>query len=257
MARKTKPTAEGIVAELLTLLETITADGIIADDEIVALHQWLVDNRDSGVPSFDFLRSLIEKFREDGLITPAERKAIHAAVEKVLPPELREASKLARASIQLAAKAKAENEKARERAKRPIRRLDFMVAGVGHQERASTIDRFLRVGNPVYLVREPDNQYDANSVLVRLKLGCDVGHVPREEAAQIAPLLDAGMKQIAYCKKILDGRHHRIPVIQAQIFVTSAEVPNALAPSELPVALPPELPPASGLRGLFARLIGK
>lgn len=52
-----------------------------------------------------------------------------------------------------------------------------------HSHRRSDIDVELR--------RDPDNKYDANAVQVRY-LGYMVGHLSREVAARIAPLLDSG-----------------------------------------------------------------
>ena len=46
---------------------------------------------------------------------------------------------------------------------------------------------------PVNLVRNPDNKYDSNAIEVR-SLGGMLGHLPREVAAQLAPLIDAGKK---------------------------------------------------------------
>lgn len=43
----------------------------------------------------------------------------------------------------------------------------------------------------VDLVRNPQNQYDSNAIEVR-SLGRMLGHLPKEVAARIAPLLDAG-----------------------------------------------------------------
>lgn len=43
----------------------------------------------------------------------------------------------------------------------------------------------------VDLVRNPNNQYDSNAIEVR-SLGRMVGHLPREVAANLAPLMDTG-----------------------------------------------------------------
>jgi hypothetical protein len=42
----------------------------------------------------------------------------------------------------------------------------------------------------VRLVREPDNQYDANAVAVRSSTGQTLGHLPRAAAGEFAPVLD-------------------------------------------------------------------
>ena len=52
-----------------------------------------------------------------------------------------------------------------------------------HSHRRSEIE--------VALVRNPDNPYDSNAVEVRY-MGYMTGHLPKDVAAQVAPLLDAG-----------------------------------------------------------------
>ena len=48
----------------------------------------------------------------------------------------------------------------------------------------------------VACIREPENPYDANAVRVENILGEKVGHLRRELALEIAPLLDSGDLQI-------------------------------------------------------------
>lgn len=47
------------------------------------------------------------------------------------------------------------------------------------------------------IIREPDNQYDPNAVRVSLFGMFHVGYLPRELAAQIAPLMDSGRTFLA------------------------------------------------------------
>jgi hypothetical protein len=47
-------------------------------------------------------------------------------------------------------------------------------------------------GRPLELRRDADNEHDANAVSVHLAGGAQLGFVPRELAAEIAPQLDAG-----------------------------------------------------------------
>ncbi|KAG2055432.1 hypothetical protein BDR06DRAFT_911542 [Suillus hirtellus] len=47
-------------------------------------------------------------------------------------------------------------------------------------------------GEEVTLIREPHNQYDRNAIEVRNIGGNKVGHVPKQTAAKLAPLLDRG-----------------------------------------------------------------
>ena len=48
-------------------------------------------------------------------------------------------------------------------------------------------------GEEVRLVREPHNSYDRNAIQVKNIGGIQVGHVKREYAAKLAPLLDQGL----------------------------------------------------------------
>lgn len=50
----------------------------------------------------------------------------------------------------------------------------------------------LTAGEPLVLVREPDNQYDPNAIQVHTEDGCFIGFVPKAVAARFAPLIDAG-----------------------------------------------------------------
>ncbi|TBU43646.1 SNF2 family N-terminal domain-containing protein [Dichomitus squalens] len=47
-------------------------------------------------------------------------------------------------------------------------------------------------GEEVLLVREPHNRYDRNAIQVKNIGGTQVGHIPRNIAAKLAPLLDSG-----------------------------------------------------------------
>ena len=54
---------------------------------------------------------------------------------------------------------------------------------------------------PVILVRNPANAYDVNAVEVHVPAlgeGAFIGHLAREIAAKIAPLIDAGVEYRAY-----------------------------------------------------------
>lgn len=45
-------------------------------------------------------------------------------------------------------------------------------------------------GEEVTLVREPHNQYDSNAIQVVNISGTQVGHIPRNVASKLAPLID-------------------------------------------------------------------
>ena len=54
----------------------------------------------------------------------------------------------------------------------------------------------LSPGEPVRLTREPDNPHDPNAIRVENMAGEKAGHLPREVAAWLAPLLDAGKVRV-------------------------------------------------------------
>jgi len=51
-------------------------------------------------------------------------------------------------------------------------------------------------GEPLNLVREPDNKFDANAISVRHS-GNHLGYIPREDAVYIADMIDKGEEIIA------------------------------------------------------------
>ena len=242
-------TESGIAAELLVLLEDVAADGVITDAEIRQLQLWLNANRDSGLPSIIFLHETIEQILEDGKVSNSERRALHQAIERVLPKELREVAKAVRSSRELLEKARIKEEReeaARERKRnRPVLSLNFMVRGVGYEGRAEIIDDHLAPDDHVFLVSEPENAHDKNAVMVVLRTREMIGYVPRDDAPAFSKLLNAGFRQVAYCTKILEGRYDPIPVIQARLYEPEATVDGALSPDEIRDQMestPPPLP---------------
>lgn len=73
-----------------------------------------------------------------------------------------------------------------------MKSIVFTVRGVTFEGRQETIARML--GNePIKIVPEPENKYDPNALAVYVSIGGEVlqiGYVPKERAAEIAPLLD-------------------------------------------------------------------
>ena len=59
-------------------------------------------------------------------------------------------------------------------------------------------------GEPVELIREPQNPYDPNAIAVTIG-GETVGYITREDASVLAPLLDAGRSHAALIHSIRGG----------------------------------------------------
>lgn len=88
---------------------------------------------------------------------------------------------------------------------------EFTVAGYTHSSLNDPMPRFsvyqfLKKGDPVRFVREADNAYDANAVLIYPVDGTlketDLGYVPRELAKRIAPKLAAGINVKARVSRV-------------------------------------------------------
>lgn len=61
----------------------------------------------------------------------------------------------------------------------------------------------LKVGEPLELIREPDNRHDANAIRVEWK-GQKLGYVPRAENQTAAAAMDKGEKLSARVSRVTD-----------------------------------------------------
>jgi hypothetical protein len=66
------------------------------------------------------------------------------------------------------------------------------VAGAGRHHAEAIATDEAAPGRPLELRRQPDNPHDPNAIAVHSGSGDQLGWVPREVAAELAPLLDAG-----------------------------------------------------------------
>lgn len=90
----------------------------------------------------------------------------------------------------------------------PTRRKVFDVVGESainaDGRRRQDILCEVEPGDEVQLEREPHNPHDANAIAVKVR-GDAVGYIPREDAAVLAPLLDAGRQHVAIVHCIRGG----------------------------------------------------
>lgn len=241
--------------DLLELCQTVTEDGSLSDVEIDLLHKWLIENRSTDLLAIDVLTPLVESIIRDGKVTKAERTELHRTLEKVLPPELRAVSvakrRIADAEAREAVKAAKALEKEQRAAERllnaPIGGANFMVAGVRYEGRDQVISRYARVGDTVFLVRDPGNQYSRHAIQVRLTNDMQIGFVPEDDATDLALLLDEGALQKAIITKILTGGRSPIPVVDVDLYDQAAQIPDAVAQTTVSEAVAshvekPELP---------------
>jgi HIRAN domain len=212
--------------ELIARCQTITADGRLADDEIIGFNQWLTDAGHVDLPAKDFLALTVRKILRDGMITDEERDELYTAIETALPPDVR-------ADVRATRRARQDGDRERRRNKRnaaraaarearsrdaPLATWDFIVAGALYEGRSAVIERYARPGDPVYLARDPSNRFSANAVEIRLSNGMQIGFVPETDARDMAPQLDSGCPQRAYLRNILSGRRAPIPVVVASLY---------------------------------------
>jgi uncharacterized tellurite resistance protein B-like protein len=227
-----------IGAELLSLCQVMTTDGSLSVEEVSSFRDWLREHKGEDLPAIAHLTKVVETIVADGRVTAEERRELYIALETVLPPDVRAIAKRARRSAEETEKGRLrlqrELEKERQRDERernsPIGHWDFMVAGARYEGRPALIERHARTGAPVYLVRDPGNRYSRNAVEVRTSSGHQIGFVPEEDAADVAPLLDAGHPYIAQIKKILTGGRYPIPVVVADLYRKDAAVPSLVDP---------------------------
>ncbi len=232
----------GVGAELLTLCQTVTADGVLTDPEVTELRAWLEANRAHDLPAIAFLVATLERILADGRVTRDERKELYAAIEKVLPPEARQDAATQRKSVEAAEKDQTrrerEEQKQQERAERerqrPVYRANFMVAGVHYEGRPAVIRRHVDDGDTVFLVRDPGNQYSRHAIEVRLANGMQIGFVPDDLAEEAAPFLDDGCPHVAHVTRILTGGRVPIPIVQAYIHRADADVEDLMFPADVP-----------------------
>lgn len=201
-------------AELLSLCQSITTDGMLHPDEIRQLRDWLDHNRASAIPAVEYLLPLIERILADGIVTQDEQRELFLTIERILPPDVRGLSRTARRNV----------EKQEQGRDRPIDRFDFLVAGTGYEGRAENIKRFCNEADRVVLSRDYDNRFSRNAVRINTVDGHEIGFVPEDHAADLATLLDGSHPYRARIKKLFDGRYNIIPVVIAEIYRRDAQV---------------------------------
>jgi hypothetical protein len=234
--------------DLIALCQTITCDGRLVDEEIVAFKQWLTDNEHVDLPAKDFLALRVTKILSDGTVTDVERDELYTAIEAALPVDVRAEVRARRRALQDADREQRRIEReaahaaAREARMRdtPLETWDFMVAGSLYEGRPAVVERYARIGEPVYLARDPANRFSANAIEIRLSNGMQIGFVPETDARDIAPELDSGCPHQAYLKKILEGRRAPIPVVVASLYHPEvAQRPGLVLQHQVPAKASP------------------
>ena len=81
------------------------------------------------------------------------------------------------------------------------------LAGFRYHEAKAAFPE-MRPGDPLVLVREPDNPYDANAVRVEWR-GRKIGYVPRRQNEALAWAMDRGEPVSARVSRLRDHRNPR------------------------------------------------
>ncbi|WP_162011301.1 HIRAN domain-containing protein [Streptococcus sp. S784/96/1] len=75
---------------------------------------------------------------------------------------------------------------------RDIFLFDTYVAGVMHVENFEMIEPDLKNGVELVFLREPNNPYDAEAIMIQTQAGQKIGYVPKKDNVIFARLMDAG-----------------------------------------------------------------
>jgi len=223
-------------AELLSLCQSVTADGRLAPEEIAGLQQWLGDAAAVEMQAARYLRGVIEHVLADGRITPEEYQEVYRAVEAVLPFEARQQAHAARQHAEtsdLPARAPASTGAAQTDLA-PILDVTFMVAGVRQDGRPALIEQHASAGLAVTLELATTGSNSGAAVAVRLPGGAQIGFVPAAEVRQIVPLLQPGSHYSAHIVRVRSSGRSPIPVVRARFLPAGIEAvaPQARASSQ-------------------------
>lgn len=94
----------------------------------------------------------------------------------------------------------------------------------------------LKVGDMLQLIREPDNRYDPNAILVQSFQGA-IGYVCSRDAAEIAPWMDRGERVAVYIASIAGGPERGKPDYGVWLRALSLEqLPSLIAQRETDAA---------------------
>jgi hypothetical protein len=176
--------------ELMSMCQSVTADGSLDNREIAELAKWVERNQHSTIPAVGFLRPIVQEIIRDRKVTTAERAELYKVIEKILPPELRIIAQMRKKEAVLRAKEAVSQVKAAERAEReantPQESFDFMVAGTLYEGRPEVIRACVHPGMDVLIFREPSNPFSRNACQIHAGRGAMIGFVPEVDAEELA-----------------------------------------------------------------------
>ncbi|AEO93512.1 gp253 [Bacillus phage G] len=92
------------------------------------------------------------------------------------------------------------------------------VAGVSWEDRQDHIPN-LEIDSEVYLIRDPNNQYDKNAISVKAIDNIQIGWIPKKIAEVLAPEIDAGIQWQARVEKII-GNEQQLKGVLIKLFLS-------------------------------------
>ncbi len=75
---------------------------------------------------------------------------------------------------------------------REIHLFDSYIAGTTHIEGIEELEPHLVIGEKLSFLREPDNVYDHNAIMIKTENGVKIGYVPERDNLIFSRLMDAG-----------------------------------------------------------------
>jgi hypothetical protein len=248
--------------ELIALLTWLSADGMVSREEMSQLRSWLEVDHGVDFPALPFLYEVIDQISSDGEVSEDELDRLAFAIERVLPKDVRAAAALRRKQNREARRV-AERESRRQaliadrserRAAKESSRLragilydaEFAVRGAFRSSNRRDACERLVEGDSVALEREPDNAHDPNAILVLGDGDCEMGYVPRDEARELARLMDDGGDAEAVVRRLWETPEGQIvPILKVKI--RHGEL-NATAADNLAPPLGKTQKPAEGTK---------
>jgi hypothetical protein len=98
--------------------------------------------------------------------------------------------------------------------------MEIRLTGVSYGNRQEVIGQ-MSIKDKIHLLRDAGNVYDRNAVAVCLtKNGKQIGYLPRQIAADLAPRMDKGEIFPAEVKSISDGRNRKLKGVIIRIYIS-------------------------------------
>jgi len=170
-------------AELLSLCQTAMEDGRLSARELQSLRTLREGRMRDQLAELPYIGQILDQILHTGQVMPGQLRTLQQTLEPCLPAEL--TRRRAKLRVVDPDWQPGEVEDTGDRLRNEVlASARFTVAGCLSDRHASTIRRHARAGQPVLLVREPD---DANPHAIRVctASGKPIGFVPAQHAKRL------------------------------------------------------------------------